>query len=69
MFISAISDDAILTACLANGESYKEWHFISYFGCESSALALNTKVRSPQQTKNCSNWEGEGEVIKPGEKA
>lgn len=32
MFISAMGTDAILFAFLANGERYKEWHFISNFG-------------------------------------
>lgn len=38
--LPAMSDDAIPAAFLANGERYKEWHFISYFGYESSALTL-----------------------------
>lgn len=67
MFISATSDDAILIAVLANGERYKEWHFISYFDYESSALTLNTKVMSPHQRKDCSNQERK--VAKAGEKA
>lgn len=28
--LAAMSDDAIPAAFLANGERYKEWHFISY---------------------------------------
>lgn len=67
MFISAMSAAAILTAFLANGEIYKEWHFISYFSYESSALTLNAKERSPHRRKNCSNWERE--ALKLGEKA
>lgn len=51
MLLSAMSDDAIPTAFLANGERYKEWHFISYFGYESSALTLNTRARFPSQKK------------------
>lgn len=67
MFMSAVSDDAIFIAFLANGERYKEWHFISCLGYESSALTLNTKARSPHRRKNCSNQERK--VVKPGEKA
>lgn len=66
MFISAVRDDAIPIAFLANGESYKEWHFISYFGYESSALTLNTKAMSPYRRKNCSNRERK--IVKPGQK-
>lgn len=51
MLLSATSDDAIPIAFLANGERYKEWHFISYFGYESSALTLNTRARSPSKKK------------------
>lgn len=59
-----MSDDAIPTAFLANGERYKEWHFVSYFGYESSALTLNTRARSPSQKKINS----EGKVAKSREK-
>lgn len=61
-----MSDDAIPTAFLANGERYKEWHFVSYFGYESSALTLNTRARSLSQKKNYSN--SERKVAKSGEK-
>lgn len=65
--LSAMSDDAIPTAFLANGERYKEWHFISYFGYESSALTLKYQGEvSQSKKKSCSNRERK--VAKPGEK-
>jgi len=67
LLISAVSNDAILTAFLANGERYKEWHFVSHFDYESSALTLNTKLRSPRCSKNCSSQESK--AAKPGENA